>query len=204
MIQSHDEGMPDSTGTNLEIPDSASAPSGDQELVNRCQQGDPQAFCLLYRRHQQQVRSLLFHQCGEEMLDDLVQDVFLRAWKGLPRFRQTAQFSTWLYRIAWNVAQDQRRRFAQQRSQLKTLTRVEATQQQGPDVMTLHYQSLCQQAINTLKTEHRMVLLLHDLEDWPQSQISEVLGIPVGTVKSRLFYARAAVRRVLQAKGVNP
>ncbi|MGF1576099.1 MAG: sigma-70 family RNA polymerase sigma factor [Cyanophyceae cyanobacterium] len=196
--------MPDSTGTNLEIPDSASAPSGDQELVNRCQQGDPQAFCLLYRRHQQRVRSLLFHQCGEDMLDDLVQDVFLRAWKGLPRFRQTAQFSTWLYRIAWNVAQDQRRRFAQQRSQLKTLTRVEATQQQGPDVMTLHYQSLCQQAINTLKTEHRMVLLLHDLEDWPQSQISEVLGIPVGTVKSRLFYARAAVRRVLQAKGVNP
>ncbi|NJO86203.1 MAG: RNA polymerase subunit sigma, partial [Synechococcaceae cyanobacterium RM1_1_27] len=74
---------------------------------------------------------------------------------------------------------------------------------EGPDVMMLHYQSLCQQAINTLKPEHRMVLLLHDLEDWPQSQIAEVIGIPVGTVKSRLFYARAAVRRVLQDSGVN-
>ena len=53
------------------------------------------------------VRSILFQLCEAAALDDLVQEVFLRAWKGLPKFRQTAQFSTWLYRIAWNVASDQ-------------------------------------------------------------------------------------------------
>ncbi len=162
---------------------------------------------MLYGRHQQRVRSLLFHHCGDAHLDDLVQEVFLRAWKGLPRFRRTAQFSTWLYRIAWNVAQDQRRRYAQQRIQLQTLgrmalSRVEDSQQDSQGVLTLHYQSLCRQALETLKPDQRIVLLLHDLEDWPQAQIAEVLRIPVGTVKSRLFYARAAVRKVLQDSGV--
>lgn len=175
----------------------------DGTLVQRCQAGDPEAFRGLYRRHQQRVRALLFHHCGEQHLDDLVQEVFLRAWKGIRRFRQSAQFSTWLYRIAWNVAQDQRRRFAQDRTQFNTLTRLQSPHQDGPDVMTLHYQSLLKQAIHTLKPEHQTVLFLHDLEDWPQQQIAAVLKIPVGTVKSRLFYARAAVRKTLQDAGVN-
>lgn len=195
--------MPERSEAHIEDP--SRAPQGDQELVNRCQSGDQKAFRVLYGRHQQRVRSLLFHHCGEAHLDDLVQEVFLRAWKGLPRFRRTAQFSTWLYRIAWNVAQDQRRRYAQQRIQLQTLGRMaglEDWQQDSQGVLTLHYQSLCQQALDTLKPDQRTVLLLHDLEDWPQAQIAEVLQIPVGTVKSRLFYARAAVRKVLQDSGV--
>jgi DNA-directed RNA polymerase specialized sigma24 family protein len=79
----------------------------DELLVKRCVEGgDRQSFRLLYRRHQARVRQIIYQLGDPIALDDLVQEVFLRAWKGLPKFRQNAQFSTWLYRIAWNVASD--------------------------------------------------------------------------------------------------
>ena len=91
-------------------------PRSDDALIQACQNGDTEAFRWLYRRHQRIVRTTLYHLCDPTTLDDLVQDVFLRAWKGLGSMRQQAQFSTWLYRIAWNVGADYRRRMAQTRS----------------------------------------------------------------------------------------
>ncbi len=174
----------------------------DADLVRLCQQGDPRSFRQLYQRHQNRVRSILFQLCGVSHLDDLVQEVFLRAWKGLPRFRQSAKFSTWLYRIAWNVASDQRRHYAQARSQLESLSKVAPLHHKDPDVMHLHYQEILQQALAQLSLDHRTVLVLHDLEEQPQKEIAEILEIPVGTVKSRLFHARAALRKALHQAGV--
>jgi RNA polymerase sigma-70 factor (ECF subfamily) len=159
---------------------------------------------LLYQRHQHKVRSTLYQLCGSAVLDDLVQDVFLRAWKGLPQFRQTAQFSTWLYRIAWNVASDQRRGFSQTRDRLRQigqLTEAAPTSDRS-DLLHLHYQDLVQRGLAQLSLDHRAVLVLHDLEELPQKEIAEILAIPVGTVKSRLFHARAALRQFLQQEGV--
>ena len=136
------------------------------------------------------------------VLDDLVQDVFLRAWRGLPKFRQTAKFSTWLYRIAWNVASDYRQSDARGRTQLQELTKQAPMRQESPDVMHLHYQDLVQRGLSELSAAHRTVLVLHDLEEMPQKEIAEILGIPVGTVKSRLFHARAAMRQFLDHEGV--
>ncbi len=174
----------------------------DHLLVQRCIQGDTQSFRVLYRRHQQRVRSILYQLCDPSALDDLVQEVFLRAWKGLPKFRQSAQFSTWLYRIAWNVASDQRQAAAQGRTRLQVLTRNAPIQQDAPDVMQLHYQDLVQRGLAQLSFDHRTILVLHDLEEVPQKEVAEILGIPVGTVKSRLFHARAAMRQFLQKEGV--
>lgn len=174
----------------------------DHDLVQRCLQGDPQSFRHLYRRHQQRVRAILYQRCDAAMLDDLVQEVFLRAWKGLPKFRQTAQFSTWLYRIAWNVASDQRQASAQGRTRMQVITRHAPVQQDAPDVLKLHYQDLVQRGLAHLSDDHRTILVLHDLEEIPQKEVAEVLGIPVGTVKSRLFHARAALRQFLQTEGV--
>ncbi|MGA7932694.1 MAG: sigma-70 family RNA polymerase sigma factor [Kovacikia sp.] len=174
----------------------------DHHLVQRCLRGDPQIFRLLYRRHQQRVRSILYQLCDPSALDDLVQEVFLRAWKGLPKFRQSAQFSTWLYRIAWNVASDQRQAAAQGRTRLQVLTRNATTYQDAPDVMQLHYQDLVQRGLTQLSFDHRTILVLHDLEEVPQKEVAEILEIPVGTVKSRLFHARAAMRQFLQKEGV--
>lgn len=179
---------------------------GDRELVGRCQQGDTGAFRILYRRHHQKVRAMLYQLCGTQVLDDLVQEVFLRAWKGLPKMRQSAAFSTWLYRITWNVASDQRRRFALQRRDRAAIvaSETDSAASAAPDLMQLHHQELVQQGLDALTPDQRLLIVLHDIEDVPQKDIAQILEIPVGTVKSRLFHARRALRDYLQQQGVQP
>lgn len=174
----------------------------DSLLVQQSLTGNTQSFRLLYRRHQQRVRAILYPLCDVSMLDDLVQEVFLRAWKGLPKFRQTAKFSTWLYRIAWNVASDQRQAVAKGRTQIQALTNHAPKQQPAPDVLHLHYQDLVARGLGQLSVDHRVVLVMHDLEEMPQKEVAEILEIPVGTVKSRLFHARAAMRQFFEQEGV--
>ncbi len=191
------------------------SPNADPDLaiVQACLQGDPHGFKKLYQRHQHKVRSTLYQLCGSDGLDDLVQDVFLRAWKGLPKFRQSAQFSTWLYRIAFNVASDRRKALAKMRSrnisvedeQLENLADDALISSEGdsqPSLTQMHYQDLMQRGLAKLSEDHRSVLVLHDLEELPQKDIAEILSIPVGTVKSRLFHARSAIRKFLEAQGV--
>ncbi|MBD1921651.1 sigma-70 family RNA polymerase sigma factor [Microcoleus sp. FACHB-831] len=191
-------------GLTSEQPSDKSARDTDAYLIKRCKEGDTQSFRQLYHRHQQRVRSALYQLSGASHLDDLVQEVFLRAWKGLPNLRQASQFSTWLYRIAWNVASDQRRHFAQANTQRQTLSKTQPVEQEAPDLMHLHYQDLVQRGLAQISLEHRAVLVLHDLEDVPQKEVAQILGIPVGTVKSRLFHARDAMRQFLQKQGVQP
>jgi RNA polymerase sigma-70 factor (ECF subfamily) len=179
----------------------------DSVVIQQCLRGDTAAFRVLYRRHQPRVRSLLARLGDVTVLDDLVQEVFVRAWQGLPKLRQTHQFSTWLYRIAWNVASDSRRHAAQQRSHQEVFNQEAYNQAanpslSSPDLMQLHYQDLVAKGLEQLSLDHRTVLILHDLEAIPQKQISEILGVPAGTVKSRLFHARAALRQFLNQAGV--
>lgn len=175
----------------------------DQDLVKACLQGDRQSFRILYQRHQATVRSTLYQLCGSSQLDDLVQEVFLRAWKGLKGFRQTAQFSTWIYRITWNVASDQRRKFGQERSQRERLIPLALDNSTDrSDLTQTHYQDMVQRGLVQLSDDHRSVLVLHDLQDLPQKDIAEILGIPVGTVKSRLFHARSTLKQFFQQEGV--
>ncbi|WP_017324753.1 sigma-70 family RNA polymerase sigma factor [Synechococcus sp. PCC 7336] len=184
----------------------SAASDSERQLVQACLQGNPQSFAILYDRFQQPVRSTLFQLCGATQLDDLVQEVFLRAWKGLPKFRHNAKFSTWLYRIAWNVASDRRKQLARTRSREQSALRdvatfgQAATRERGID--RLHYRDVVQKGLAQLSLEHRSVLVLHDLEDVPQKEVADILGIPVGTVKSRLHHARTAMKRYLEQQGV--
>ena len=184
----------------------------DRELIFLCQQGDRECFRLLYQRYQQRVRSTLYQLCGSASLDDLVQEVFLKAWKGLPKLKTAKYFSTWLYRISWNVATDRRRKLAKDKNRTSLneptwehvsnepkLTSREST----PDLMQLHYQDLVQRGLDNLSFEHRAVLVLHDLEDLPQKQVAEILNVPVGTVKSRLFHARNSFKKFLEQQGIS-
>ena len=181
----------------------------DSDLVDRCLKGDRTCFRHLYQRYQHKVRSTLYQLCGSSLLDDLTQEVFLRVWKGLPKLKHQENFSTWLYRITWNVASDQRQAFAKQHSfdsQLKnqeTIDRVIPNNNNTSDLMKLHYQDLVQRGLEQLSFEHRSVLVLHDLEDIPQKEVAKILGLPMGTVKSRVFYARNSVRQFLQKQGVD-
>ncbi len=184
----------------------------DLSLVQACLHGDTHGFKQLYQRHHHKVRSTLYQLCGSDCLDDLVQDVFLRAWKGLGKFRHSAQFSTWLYRIAFNVASDRRKTLAKMRSRNVTVENEQlenladnAIAREGysqPRLTQMHYQDIMQRGLAKLSEDHRAVLVLHDLEEMPQKDIAEILSIPVGTVKSRLFHARSAIRKFLEAQGV--
>jgi len=182
--------------------------NSDVDYIRICLNGNSQAFSQLYRRHAHKVRSTLYQLCGTDALDDLVQEVFMRAWKGLKSFRQTAQFSTWLYRITWNVACDRRRILAKVRAnqvnieddtQLENLPNLSQT---PAELMRLHYQDLVHRGLDHLSEDHRSVLALHDLEELPQKEVAEILAIPIGTVKSRLFHARAAMRKFLESEGI--
>lgn len=174
----------------------------DAQLIRDCLQGNKNSYRLLYRRYQGQVRSILYPLSGGSGLDDLVQEVFLRVWKGLPKFRQSCQFSTWLYRITWNVAADRRRELVRSHSQQQVLEIELRRSPEDPDWMQLHYQDLVQRGLQVLSLDHRAVLVLHDLEDISQKEIAQILEIPIGTVKSRLFHARNALRQFLQQEGV--
>ena len=185
-----------------EFYDPSENQSADNYLVKQCLQGDSRSFRQLYRRHQQRVRSILYQLCTPDCLDDLVQEVFLRAWKGLPKFRQKAKFSTWLYRIATNVAYDRRHVASQTKTKLQNLSQETQPHQQAPDLMELHYQDLVQRGLANLSFAYRTILVLHDLEQVPQKEVAQILDIPLGTVKSRLFHARAAMRKYLQQQGV--
>ncbi len=176
----------------------------DTALVQAALKGNQQSFQLLYRRHQARVRAVLYRLCGADGLDDLVQEVFLRAWKGLGKFRQTAQFATWLYRIACNVAYDRRRAIAQHRERYTTVSEevLYGMGQGGEELQQMHYRHLVSQGLAQLSFAHRSVLVLHDLEELSQKEISAILGVPVGTVKSRLFHARSQMRQFLVSQGV--
>lgn len=197
-------------GTDAE---SATKTITEQELIFLCQQGDRDCFRLLYQRYQQRVRSTLYQLCGSALLDDLVQEVFLKAWKGLPQLKTAKYFSTWLYRISWNVATDQRRKLArgEEKNSLngktwekEVLDYSKSNQvESAPDLMQLHYQDLVHRGLNNLSFEHRAVLVLHDLEDLPQKQVAQVLNVPVGTVKSRLFHARNSLKKFLEQQGIS-
>lgn len=186
----------------MEVEDRTEPVVADDLLIERCLKGDRHSFRLLYHRHQSRVRQILYQLGDPTALDDLVQEVFLRAWKGLPKFLQSSQFSTWLYRIAWNVASDRRQTLAKERSRLQTIAQSIATQHDDPDLMQLHYQDLVRKGLSCLSEEHRSILVLHDLEELPQKEVAEILEIPVGTVKSRLFHARSGMRKFLEEAGV--
>jgi RNA polymerase sigma-70 factor, ECF subfamily len=176
--------------------------SADSYSIEQCLRGDRQSFRALYQRYQPKVRSMLYQLCDSSSLDDLVQEVFLRVWKGLPQLRQTSQFATWLYRITWNVASDRRRQLASFKDRERNLSQMLPSSPTDRLLDNLHYQDLVRRGLEQLSFEHRCVLVMHDLEEVPQKEVAEILEIPVGTVKSRLFHARAAMRQFLQQSGV--
>lgn len=170
------------------------------QLVRKCQQGDKQSFRLLYERYHQRVRNTLYRLCGSEHLDDLQQEVFLRVWRFIHQLRNPQYFSTWLYRICWNVACDQNARL--QKKQCHQVENRKEVELDNPFLLQLHYEGLVARGLQQLSLEHRAVIVLHDLEDLPQKEIAQILSIPVGTVKSRLFKARKKLREFLEKEGI--
>ncbi|HET9134339.1 MAG TPA: RNA polymerase sigma factor [Gemmatimonadales bacterium] len=167
----------------------------EASLVRAAIRGDERAFERLYRRHVARIHSLVRRMVGIDAADDLVQDIFVRAWDKLASFRGDAQFGTWLHRLAVNVVLSNRRRVKTERawfSDEAPADDVIGARQVSPGI-TMDLDA----AIARLPEGARQVFLLHDVEGWTHEEIAERMGLVPGTSKSQLSRARAALRRML-------
>ncbi len=183
----------------------------DLELVERVQQGDLDAFEHLVRRYQHRVYNHVSRMIGAgEDAVDLTQDIFVKVYRSLNRFRGQASFQTWLYRVTANLCVDRHRRNQRAPQVVRSLeapveTDTGEVEVELPDwddnperlMMTRELQQQVKVAILQLSEKLRPVIVMHDLEGHSYEEIAAALEIPLGTVKSRLFNARAALKELL-------
>jgi RNA polymerase sigma-70 factor, ECF subfamily len=177
----------------------------DQELIERYLTGDTAAFSTLVRRHERRVYNLCYRMLGrEEDARDAAQDAFLTALRKLSSFRGEAQFTTWMHRVTVNACYDLLRR-KRREPMLEPARDEDAPEPPGPSSPD-HADSAVtavdvQRALVRVPQEFRAVLILHDVQDLAYEDIAEALGIPVGTVKSRLHRGRIALASQLGEPG---
>jgi RNA polymerase sigma-70 factor (ECF subfamily) len=171
----------------------------DQDLIELTRSGESSAFDLLVRRYQDRlVHSLEHVLSSREDALDIAQQAFLLAWKKLASYRGESSFYSWLYRIAVNAAASHFRRPVVSAGSLDQLHDVGGIELPDRRVATGPGQSLEQeeeiqrvrQALQQVSEEFRQPLILREIEGFSYDQISEILGIPSGTVRSRIFRAR--------------
>jgi RNA polymerase sigma-70 factor (ECF subfamily) len=177
----------------------------DRELVERAARGSREAFDELVRRHQSAIVSLARALTrGSADAEDIAQDVFLRAWRGLGRFRGDSTFRTWLHRVAVNVVHSHTGRVGRLRQLL--LPRSDSVDaddpiERAPARTDLEAETLLRDAIDralaTLPEELRMAVILRDVQGLDYREIADVLDVPIGTVESRIFRGRQRLKPLL-------
>ncbi len=177
----------------------------DAALVRRCRQGDVEAFGALVTRHEGRVGALVGRILGvtatPEDVEDTAQEVFIQAWRALPRFRGDARFSTWLYRIATNTAIRQWHRRKKQRqmsAEEDAAAQAVSPTRLAEDIQRRAEGRALRGAIDALPEKQRTVLLLHYFEEYSCEEIALLLGCSVGTVWSRLHYGCRKLREQLR------
>jgi RNA polymerase sigma-70 factor (ECF subfamily) len=185
----------------------------DRVLVERCRQGDPQAFARLVALHEGMVFNLAARLIGDaEEAKDVAQDVFLQVYRTLGRFEGRSSLKTWIYRIVVNQCHNRHRWWRRRKKDCsRPLDALTPTDQarlvEGDRGQTSPYEEVrrrersgrVQAALLGLSFDHRAILLLREVEELPCEAIAATLGIPEGTVKSRLARAREALRARLLA-----
>jgi RNA polymerase sigma-70 factor (ECF subfamily) len=168
----------------------------EQELVQACQAGDHQAFRQLYKTHRTDVRWTIIHFIGSSgEIEDLIQDVFLEIYKSIHRFEGRSKLATWIRRLTVNVTLQHIRK-KQRRVQWCSQDRMEQRNAQKPwntpheAAETQDRVKVVNRALDSLTPEKRSVLVMHDMQGLTGTQISELLGKSILTVRTRLFYAR--------------
>ena len=171
----------------------------DARLVARFQRGDDEAFDELVERHRRRIYSLVCRLATPAEADDLAQEVFIAAYKTLPNFRGDAAFSTWLYRIAVHVCSHHLRK---RRLDTTDLDEQQADWDRGHDpersAISSELQERVRDAIEQLPYKLRLVVVLRDLQGLSYEEIAQVVGCPIGTVRSRLHYATQRLETVLR------
>jgi RNA polymerase sigma-70 factor (ECF subfamily) len=190
----------------------AQADVSELDLVKRCQAGQADAFDELVVRYRTRIFGMIYNMVhNEQDAWDLAQDSFVKAWKSMKRFRGQSSFYTWMYRIVMNVTIDWLRK-----KQIKgagaefddsiQLKEIDPASKTVPKPDALPYERMerseiraqIDNAISQLTPEHRAVILMKEIEEMQYHEIAEALGCSIGTVMSRLFYARKKLQALLK------
>ncbi len=172
------------------------------DLVQRARSGDLSAYDELVKRYQERIYATIYHMTSNhEDANDLAQDAFIKAFSALKSFKGGSTFYTWLYRIAVNKTIN----FLKQRKNKYhlSLNDLDFNAENDPDLVALishktpqrdaglsELQKKLNEALLKLSEPHRMVVVLHDVQGQSHEEIAEIMGCNIGTVRSRLFYAR--------------
>lgn len=173
----------------------------EQQLISRAQRGDTAAFEVLVAHHAQLVYNLALRTLQDaQEAEDVAQEAFVRAWRGLPRFRAEARFQTWLYRIVTNLCYNRLPRLRQALAALpQEVVELLPDNRQRVETAVIaqeRHQHLFQ-AIDELPESYRMLITLRHLQQLSYDEIAEVTGLPLGTVKTGIFRARQQLRQVM-------
>ena len=175
--------------------------STDLELARRCQEGDVEAFETVYRRHAGRLYNLAMRMAGSpQEAEDLLQEVFLNAYRKMGSYRGEASLGTWLYRLGVNQCLDHRRsRQARQAGVTESLDAdgVPEPAARGGAVLGTVSRMDLERAIGQLPGGCRAAFLLHDVEGFEHQEVAVILGIATGTSKSQVHKARLRLRRLL-------
>ncbi len=162
----------------------------DSQLLTYAKEGDNEAFSELVRRHQNFIFKFARGYLNDnEAAEDITQDVFIKAYQGLPYFKNESQFSSWLYKICKNHCLNQLRR-----RKLEGNTEIENVNHNDPDLST---KVKLKSIIGNLSDEYREIVILRYYEDLKYEQIARILNIPLSSVKIRLFRAKAELKKMI-------
>ncbi len=190
-------------------PNPAPEPPDEMALVKRAKQGDLTAYDELVRRYQERIYATVYHMtANHEDANDLAQDAFIKAFQALKSFKGGSSFYTWVYRIAVNKTINflkQRKNKAQM-----SLDDLDFNAEHDPDLVALisdktprreaglaELQEKLNAAMLKLSEPHRLVVTLHDVQGMSHEEIAEIMDCNIGTVRSRLFYARQQLQAYL-------
>ncbi len=178
----------------------------DARLIAECLQGNAEAFGTLVSRYQDRLYNTVFRVVSRpEDAADVVQEAFLHAYQSLHAFKGDSGFYTWVYRIAVNAAITLKRK---QRESLRLYAGPEGTAidpadpsihtQPGHALEMAEDERCVHQALQELSTEHRVVLVMKDMEGQKYEEMAEILQVPIGTIRSRLHRARLELKTILE------
>lgn len=180
----------------------------DEDLVASSGKGDERAFQVLYRRYEKRVFQYLMSVIGNTVLtEETMVDVMVAVWKGAEKFRAASKVSTWIFGIAHHKAVDAIRRVSSDQRRTLTLEEISEapdladTPEDKTDQKTIA--GLTNRALQDLSNEHREILHLAFYEELSYQEIATLLDIPINTVKTRVFYAKQQLKRVLERQGMN-
>lgn len=178
---------------------SADEDADDRALIDRFLGGDEKAFESLMDRHYGRIDRLALRLVGDPTLaGEIGQEVFVRAYRGLPRFRRDASVHTWLYRITVNLSLTHLRRRARMPAPLEAAADAVADSDPARRFEAERRRALVREAVDSLPSHYKLAIVLGSVEELPYQEVATVLGIPVGTVKSRINAAKRLLRARLR------